>query len=74
MQQKVEAALKLIRPVLEKDGGNIELVECAPDGVVRVRLQGHCKGCPHSQATLKSIVEKTIVKLAPGVRKVEAVD
>ena len=74
MQLQVEAALALIRPVLEKDGGNIELVECTPEGVVRVRLQGHCKGCPHSQATLKSIVEKTIIKLADGVKKVEAVD
>lgn len=74
MRQQVEAALAKIRPVLEQDGGNIEFVDCTDDGVVLVRLQGHCKGCPHSQATLRSVVEKTILKLVDGVKRVEAVD
>jgi Fe-S cluster biogenesis protein NfuA len=73
MQQQVENALALIRPILQQDGGDIELVECSPEGVVLVRLQGHCKGCPHQQQTLKSLVEKTLVKMVDGVTKVEAV-
>lgn len=74
MKKELEAALAAIRPVLQKDGGDIELVECTADGVVRVRLQGHCKGCPHSQQTLHSIVERTILKMAPDVRRVESVE
>lgn len=74
MQKELDAALAVIRPVLRRDGGDIELVECTEDGVVRVRLQGHCKGCPHSQETLRSIVERTILKMVPEARRVEAVE
>ncbi len=74
MQKELDAALAVIRPVLQRDGGNIELVEFSGDGVVRVRLQGHCKGCPHSQETLRSIVERTILKMVPEARRGEAVE
>ena len=74
MQQAVESALAFIRPVLQQDGGDIELVEVTDDGVVRVRLTKHCKGCPHSGDTLKNIVTKTIVKMVPSIHKVESVD
>ena len=74
MQDQLEAALAVIRPVLQQDGGDIELVDVTPEGVVRVRLTGRCKGCPKSQQTLRSVVERTILKMAPGVRRVEAVE
>ncbi len=73
MQTKVESALALIRPLLQQDGGDIELVEITPDNIVKVRLLGQCSGCPKSGQTLKNIVTKTLVKTVPGVRNVEAV-
>lgn len=74
MQCQLNAALALIRPVLQQDGGDLEIVECTPEGIVRVRLQGQCKGCPKSRQTLSAVVERTILKMVPQVRKVEAVD
>ncbi len=73
MQKNIEAALMLIRPVLQQDGGDIELVEITPDGIVRVRLLGRCSGCPKSSKTLKGVVERTLVKMVEGVRRVESV-
>lgn len=74
MQEQLDAALALIRPVLQQDGGDIELVETTAEGIVRVRLTGRCKGCPKSQQTLRSVVERTILKMVPEVRRVEAVE
>lgn len=74
MQEQLNTALAVIRPVLQQDGGDIELVDVTPEGVVHVRLTGRCKGCPKSQQTLRSVVERTILKMAPGVRRVEAVE
>ncbi len=74
MQKAVEAALELIRPVLVQDGGNIELVACHDDGLVQVRLTGNCKGCPHATETLRSIVERTLLKTVAGVKRVERVE
>ncbi|MCX5657781.1 MAG: NifU family protein [Candidatus Omnitrophica bacterium] len=73
MKEKVEAALNKIRPMLQADGGNIELVEVSPDGVVKVRLSGSCGCCSMSQVTLKMGVEKLIKKEVPGVKEVIAV-
>jgi len=73
LRDKVEAALARIRPVLQADGGDVELVEIAPDNVVRVRLTGRCKGCPMSQMTLKSGVERVVLKEVPEIKAVEAV-
>ena len=58
MRERVEEALKKIRPALEADGGGIELVDIV-DGVVSVRLKGACKGCPGAQMTMKMGVEKS---------------
>jgi len=68
----VELALGKIRPMLQRDGGDIELVE-VNDGVVKVRLTGACKGCPMSQMTLKQGVEKLLLKEVPGLKEVQAV-
>ena len=62
----VELALEKIRPMLQRDGGDIELVE-VNDGVVKVRLTGACKGCPMSQMTLKQGVEKLLLKEVQAV-------
>ena len=71
-KQLVEQALEKIRPMLQRDGGDIELVE-VNDGVVKVRLTGACKGCPMSQMTLKQGVEKLLLKEVPGLKEVQAV-
>jgi Fe-S cluster biogenesis protein NfuA len=68
----VELSLEKIRPMLQRDGGDIELVE-VNDGVVKVRLTGACKGCPMSQMTLKQGVEKLLLKEVPGLKEVRAV-
>jgi Fe-S cluster biogenesis protein NfuA len=72
LKQAIEKALEKIRPLLQRDGGDIELVEVT-DGVVKVRLTGACKGCPMSQMTLKQGVEKMLLKEVPGLKEVQAV-
>lgn len=74
MEAKVRAALDRVRKNLQADGGDAQLVEVTPDGVVKVRLQGACKGCPMSQMTLKRGIEATIKSEVPEVQRVEAVD
>ena len=73
MKAKVEAAIQKIRPMLQADGGNVELVDVSPEGVVQVRLKGACSGCPMSQMTLKNGIERIIKKEVPEVKTVEAV-
>ncbi|WP_300160751.1 NifU family protein [Solidesulfovibrio sp.] len=73
MREKIEAALGKIRPSLQADGGDVELVEVTDGGIVRVRLTGACKGCPMSQMTLKSGVERILKQEVPGVKAVESV-
>ncbi len=72
LKAAVQQALAKIRPMLQRDGGDIELVEVT-DGIVKVRLTGACKGCPMSQMTLKQGVEKLLMKEVPGVKQVQAV-
>ncbi len=72
LKASVEQALAKIRPMLQRDGGDIELVEVT-DGIVKVRLTGACKGCPMSQMTLKQGVEKLLMKEVPGLKEVQAV-
>lgn len=70
MRAKIEAALKKIRPMLQADGGDIELVDVTKDGVVKVKLTGACGCCPMSQMTLKAAVEQRLKKEVPGVKEV----
>ena len=72
MQKKVEAALNEIRPLLQADGGDVELVEVAGN-IVKVRLQGACAGCPMSQMTLKNGIERILKEKIPEIESVEAV-
>ncbi len=73
MKEKVEQALAKIRPALQGDGGDVELVDVGEDGIVRVRLTGACGGCPMSQLTLKMGIERILKKEVPEVKGVEAV-
>jgi Fe-S cluster biogenesis protein NfuA len=70
MKEKVQAVLEKIRPALQADGGDVELVDVV-DGVVKVRLQGACKGCPMSQMTLRNVIERVIKKEIPEIKAVE---
>ncbi len=72
-RNKVEEALSGIRPALERDGGNVELVEITPDGVVNVRLVGACAGCAMSTITLKQGIEARLKELIPEITAVESV-
>lgn len=72
MKEKVEAALKKIRPMLQADGGDIELLDVSKDGVVTVKLTGACGCCPMSQITLKNAVEQRLKKEVPGIKEVKA--
>lgn len=72
MKEKVQAVIEKIRPMLQADGGDVELVEV--DGpVVKVRLKGACAGCPMSKMTLKNGIERLLKKEIPGIETVESV-
>ena len=73
MQERVQEALDKIRPALQADGGDVELVEICDDGVVKVRLVGACAGCPMSQLTLANGVERVLKENVPEVTRVEPV-
>ncbi len=73
MREKVEQALNKVRPALQADGGDVELVDVGSDGVVKVRLKGACGGCPMSQLTLKMGIERILKKEVPEVTSVEAI-
>ena len=73
MENEVRQALENIRPALQADGGDVELVEVTEDGVVRVRLQGACQGCPMATMTVKETIERMLKEQVPGVAEVEAV-
>ncbi len=72
MREKVEAALNKIRPALQNDGGDVELVDVS-DGIVKVKLTGACGGCPMSTMTLKMGIEKIIREDIPEIKEVVSV-
>ncbi|SIO34617.1 NifU family protein [Halodesulfovibrio marinisediminis] len=74
LREKVEAALDKVRPYLQNDGGDVELVDITERGIVTVRLTGACKGCPMSQMTLRNTVERFVLKAVPEVKAVEAAE
>jgi Fe-S cluster biogenesis protein NfuA len=73
MRNKILNAISQIRPNLQADGGDVELVDVSEDGVVKVRLTGACRGCPMSQMTLKMGIEKFLKKEVPEVKEVVSV-
>lgn len=72
MRERVEAVLDRIRPAIQADGGNVELVDVSADNVVTVRLTGACVGCPMSQLTLKGGIERILKHEIPEIKAVEA--
>lgn len=70
MKEQVQEVLDLIRPNLQADGGDVELVDVTDDGVVSVRLTGACGSCPMSTMTLKMGIERTLVERVEGVKEV----
>jgi Fe-S cluster biogenesis protein NfuA len=72
VEKKVQTALNQIRPQLQADGGDVELV-AVEKGIVKVRLQGHCAGCPMSMMTLKQGIERFLKQQVPEVTSVVAV-
>jgi Fe-S cluster biogenesis protein NfuA len=70
LKERVEAVLNKVKPLLQRDGGDVELVDVQPDGVVKVRLTGACAGCPMSTMTLKNAIEETIKKEIPEIKSV----
>jgi Fe-S cluster biogenesis protein NfuA len=73
MVEEVKKVLDMIRPALQADGGDVELVEVGADGVVKVKLVGACGHCPMSTMTLKMGIERTLKEKVPGVTEVVSV-
>lgn len=73
LQQKVEDALNLIRPYLEADGGDVEIIEITGDNIVKLELKGACKTCNMRQMTLRAGIEETIRKAVPEIKGIESV-
>jgi Fe-S cluster biogenesis protein NfuA len=73
MNNQIKAAIDEIRPGLQADGGDVELV-AVEGGLVKVRLKGACSGCPMAQVTLKNGIERYLKSRVPGVESVEKVD
>ncbi|MBI5026543.1 MAG: NifU family protein [Nitrospirae bacterium] len=72
-KERVEEVLNKIRPLLQRDGGDVQLVEVQDSGVVKLRLIGACAGCPMSTMTLKNAIEATLKREIPEVISVESV-
>jgi Fe-S cluster biogenesis protein NfuA len=72
LKEKVENALNKVRPSLQADGGDVQLIDVDDQGVVKVKLTGACGGCPMSQMTLKMGIEKILKQNVPEVTRVES--
>ena len=73
MKEKVESALNKIKPSLQADGGDVELIEASEDGIVKLKLTGACGSCPMSQMTLKMGIERILKEEIPEVKEVISV-
>jgi Fe-S cluster biogenesis protein NfuA len=73
MVEEVKKALDSIRPFLQADNGDVELVEITEDGIVKVRLTGACDICPMSVITLRAGIERSLLRQVPGIKRVESV-
>jgi len=71
-KDKVKEIIEMVKPMLQADGGDVDLVDITDDGIVKVRLRGACGTCPMSQMTLKMGIEKEIKKAVPEVKSVVA--
>jgi Fe-S cluster biogenesis protein NfuA len=73
MKNEIQKALNNIRPYLQADNGDVELVDVSDDGIVKVRLLGACEICPLSVMTLRAGIERAIMREVPAVKRIEAV-
>ncbi|MEJ2196070.1 MAG: NifU family protein [Ignavibacteriaceae bacterium] len=73
MKDEILKALEAMRPYLQADNGDVELIEVTEEGIVKVKLLGECKECPLSVMTLRAGIERSLMKQVPGVRRIEAV-
>jgi Fe-S cluster biogenesis protein NfuA len=73
MKNEIQKALDSVRPYLQADNGDVELVEVTEDGIVKVRLLGACEICPLSVMTLRAGIERAIMREVPAVKRIEAV-
>lgn len=73
LHDRVSRVINLIRPAVQSDGGDVELVDITPEGVVQIRLHGACVGCPSSTMTLQLGIERNLKQHVPQVTSVEAV-
>jgi len=74
VRDRVESVIQWMRPIVQSDGGDVELVDVSPEGVVRVRFHGACVGCPSSTVTLQQGIERNIREKVPEVSQVVAVE
>ena len=74
LHSEVERIINLMRPAVQADGGDLELVDVTTDGVVTVRFHGACVGCPSSEMTLQAGIERTLKQHVSGIRSVEAIE
>lgn len=72
-ESSLQKALNAIRPFLQADNGDVELVEISQDGIVKVRLIGACEQCPLSVMTLRAGIERALMREVPGIKRIEAV-
>lgn len=70
MKELVMKSLEKIRPMLQRDGGDVELVDVSSDGVVSVKMQGACGNCPGAMMTIKGVIEQRLREEVPGIREV----
>jgi Fe-S cluster biogenesis protein NfuA len=73
VKERVQVVINWLRPIIQSDGGDLELVDVTEEGVVRVRFHGACVGCPSSEATLRDGIERNIREKVPEVSGVMAV-
>ncbi|GAB5495386.1 MAG: NifU family protein [Phycisphaerales bacterium] len=74
LEERVVRILNLIRPSVQSDGGDVELIDISDEGVVKIRLHGACVGCPSSSVTLKLGIERNLKEHIPEITSVVAVD
>jgi Fe-S cluster biogenesis protein NfuA len=74
MKEKIEKSLEAVRPFLQADSGDVELIDVTEEGIVKVKLTGACGLCPLSVLTLRAGIERTLLREVPGIKRVEAVE
>jgi Fe-S cluster biogenesis protein NfuA len=74
MKEEILKALESIRPFLQADNGDVELVEITEDGIVKVKLTGDCENCPMSILTLRAGIERSLMKNVKGIKRIESIN